>query len=193
MTGDIPDFVARLRSVLPTRWFPDEAPVLASVLTGLASCWAGIFDCLSYVRAQARLLTASDVWLDVIALDCFGPATCRRNSQTDDAFRHRIQTELLRDRGTRGAVSAILQDLTGHAPAIFEPANPLDTGGYGMMGQATTGAAYGAAGGWGSLGLPFQAFVTAYRPTGAGIAAVCGWGGPPESMAAVPSNTPRLA
>jgi hypothetical protein len=36
--------------------------------------------------------------------------------------------------------------------------------------------AYGLAGGWGSLSLPFQFFVTAYRPAGIGIGTVSGWG-----------------
>ncbi len=36
--------------------------------------------------------------------------------------------------------------------------------------------AYGLAGGWGTLGLPYQSFVTAYRPIGSGIANVSGWG-----------------
>ncbi len=34
------------------------------------------------------------------------------------------------------------------------------------------------AGGWGNLGLPFQCFITAYRPAGIGIADVAGWGEP---------------
>lgn len=176
MTGDIQDFVLRLRSVLPTRWFPDDSPVLDGVLTGLASCWSGIFDALTYVKAQARISTATDVWLDAIARDYFGTGGCRRNNQTDCGFRRRIQAELLRERGTRRALRSVLQDLTGRTPTIFEPANPADTGGYGAIHGASGGLAYGSAGGWGSLDLPFQAFVTAYRPTGAGIAAVSGWG-----------------
>jgi hypothetical protein len=178
MTGDIQDFVFRLRSVLPTRWFPDDSPILDTVLTGLASGWSGIFDALTYVKAQARVATATDVWLDVIVRDYFGPSGLQRNGQPDDTFRRRILAELLRERATRHALCCILQDLTGRTPTIFEPANPADTGGYGGITNAVTGLAYAAAGGWGSLGLPFQAFVTAYRPTGAGIAAVCGWGGP---------------
>ena len=178
MIGDVQDFVFRLRSVLPARWFPDDAPILDSVLTGLASGWSGIFDALTFVRAQARISTATDVWLEVIARDYFGPSGCQRNGQPDDTFRRRIQAELLRERGTRHAIRSVLQDLTGRTPTIFEPANPMDTGGYGGTPNAGGGLAYGAAGGWGNLGLPFQAFVTAYRPTGAGIAAVCGWGGP---------------
>lgn len=35
--------------------------------------------------------------------------------------------------------------------------------------------AYGVAGGWGNLALPFQFFVTAYRPLGVGIGYASGW------------------
>ncbi len=37
---------------------------------------------------------------------------------------------------------------------------------------------YGAAGGWGSLMLPFQCFVTVFRPLGSGVPLVSGYGGP---------------
>jgi hypothetical protein len=37
--------------------------------------------------------------------------------------------------------------------------------------------AYNAAGGWGSLEMPFQTFVRALRPITPGIAMVNGWGG----------------
>lgn len=171
------DFVCRLRSVLPTRWFPDDAPVLDTVLTGFAWCWEWAFDFLAYVRAQTRITTASDVWLDAIAQDYFGSAVCPRKGQSDDTYRRRILSDLVRERGTRHGLRSVLEDLTGRTPAIFEPANTADTGGYGPMPAGGSGFAYGAAGGWGSLTLPFQVFVTAYRPTGAGIASVAGWGG----------------
>lgn len=177
MVGDIQDFASRLRAVLPTRWFPDETPILDLVLTGIAWCWAWAFGCLTYVRAQSRIATASDVWLDAIAQDYFGPIACQRRGQSDDGYRRRILADLLRERGTRFAVRISLEDLTGRTPLIFEPANPADTGGYGVSGAPGCGLAYGKAGGWGSLTLPFQSFVTAYRPAGAGIAFVNGWGG----------------
>ncbi len=58
---------------------------------------------------------------------------------------------------------------------VFEPARPSDTGGWGGQRQLVTGLAYGRAGGWGNLSLPYQALVTAYRPSGSGIAKVTGW------------------
>ena len=178
MTGDQQDMLARLRTVLPARWFPDNAPVLDGVLSGLASGWSWAYQQLQYVKAQTRIATAIDVWLDIIANDFFGDRLTRLTGQGDDAFRNRIQRELFRERGTRGAIVAVLQDLTGRAPYVFEPARSTDTGGYTSSTGAGGGVGYGSAGGWGSLALPFQCFITAYRPVGSGIAAVSGWGGP---------------
>ncbi len=170
MIGDQQDMLVRLRHALPTGWFPDDAPVLTGVLSGLAAGWSWAYGLLQYVRAQTRIASASDIWLDVIAQDFFGVRLRRRVGQSDDAFRTRIRRELCRERGTRAALVGILQDLTGRQPVVFEPARTTDTGGYG------NGIAYGIAGGWGSLALPFQCFVTAFRPLGNGIATVAGWG-----------------
>ena len=68
-----------------------------------------------------------------------------------------------------------LVDLTGRIPAIFEPRNPMDTGGLGYVGMtAGTGLGMNVAGGLGSMALPFQFFVTAYRPVGGGVANIMG-------------------
>lgn len=169
-TGSPDDMLARLKAVLPLHWFPDDTPVLDGLLAGLAAAWSWLYGLLSYVRLQTRIATASDVFLDIIAQDFFGSRLTRGTGQSDAAFRQRIQLELLRERGTRAAITSVLTDLTGRAPIIFEPARTTDTGGYGIA------MAYGAAGAWGSLRLPFQCFVTAYRPTGSGIASVAGYG-----------------
>jgi hypothetical protein len=176
MTGDQDDMLARLKSVLPSSWFADQSPVLDALLAGLASAWQRLYTLLDEVKAQTRIVTASGVWLDIIADDFFGQRLRRRISQADDALRRRIQQELLRERGTRGAVVSVLQDLTGRMPFVFEPARTTDTGGYGSRAGGGGGLGYGMAGGWGSLSLPMQCFVTAFRPHGAGIAAVAGWG-----------------
>jgi hypothetical protein len=91
----------------------------------------------------------------------------------DDPFRQRIARELRRVRGTRAAIVSALTDMTGRPPVVFEPARSSDTGGY-----SAGGVGYGIAGGWGSLTLPYQCFVTAFRPRGAGIAGVAGWCSP---------------
>lgn len=170
MVGTTQDMLARLKAVLPAGWFPDTTPVLDGVLSGLAAAWSFLYGQLSYVARQTRVSTATDMWLDLAAQDFFGLRLQRRNAEQDDAFRLRIQQELKRERGTRAAVVAALADLTGRVPLVFEPARTTDTGGWG------TALGYGAAGGWGSLALPFQCFVTAYRPHAGGIANVAGYG-----------------
>ncbi len=170
--GTTADFAGRLRALLPSRWFPDNAPVLTGLLTGLAQAFADLFALLSVVAAQTRLATASGVFLDLFAGDFFQFALLRRSGEQDGSYRARISRELLREKGTRAAVISVLTDLTGRAPVVFEPARPADTGGYGVA------LGYGAAGGYGSLEYPFQAFVTAFRPATTGVAGVAGYGVP---------------
>jgi hypothetical protein len=170
MIGDRDDMASRMRAVLPARWFGDAAPVLDGVLGGMGEMWSRVHALLQRAVRQTRLATADGAFVDMIAQDFFGRGLRRRLGEADDPYRVRIAAELLRERGTRHAVVAALEDLTGRLPVVFEPARPADTGGWGR------GGAYGSAGGWGSLDLPMQCFVTAFRPAGQGIRAVAGWG-----------------
>ena len=183
MTGDTNDMLARIKAVLPARWFPDATPLLDGVVTGLAEAGAWLYALLATVKLQTRLKTATGGFLDMIAQDYFGGRLPRRTGQSDDSFRVRIETELFRDRGTRGAVIEVLNYLTGRSPVVFEPARPADTCAWGMA------LGYGVAGGWGSLMLPFQCFVTAYRPTNQGIDPVSD----DDIMAAIAGVTPVAA
>ena len=179
MTGDSRDIARRLRAVIPTQWFGDVTPVLDTLLGGLASAWAYIFQLLEYTRQQTRLATVSDIWLDLAAQDFFGNYIRRLPGQSDTDFRLVVKRAIFREYGTRRALVEAMIDLTGRAPVIFEPRNPTDTGGYGNSGFAGQtlggGIGYGTGGGWGSLALPFQYFVTAFRPTVNGVANVSGW------------------
>jgi hypothetical protein len=183
MTGDQNDMQTRLLAALPNGWFADEAPILTGLLSGLASAWAWAYSLLTYVRLQTRIASATDGWLDLIARDYGGPALSRQTGETDAAFSARIRQNLQALRGTRGALIAALTNLTGRTPAVFEPAYPPDTGGFG-----TIGLGWNTIGGWGNLSLPFQCFVTAYRPAGGGIANSGGWG----SLAATPTSNLAL-
>ncbi|MFD2271426.1 hypothetical protein ACFS07_13455 [Undibacterium arcticum] len=98
----------------------------------------------------------------------------RSANQSDASFRARIIINLFRERGTRNAITKVLTDLTGRAPIIFEPQRPMDTGAYGAPNSG-----YGVAGGYGSMLIPFQAFVQAYRPASTGIPYVTGYGSSP--------------
>jgi hypothetical protein len=170
MTGDTQDILARLKATLPTRWFADSTPVLDGLLTGLSATWSWLYGALAYTKLQTRIASATDTFLDVISADFFGQRLPRRPAEPDPIFSARIQREMLRPRDTRAALTKVLTDLTSRAPLIFEPSRPADTGAW----CETLG--YGVAGGWGSLLLPFQCFVTAYRGQGSGIADVAGYG-----------------
>ncbi len=170
MEGDAADFVSRLWRVLPQRWFGDTAPLTEAVLYGFGVAWSGIYGLIGVVRAQARLLTASGGFVDSFAQDFFGLAMLRRNAESDAGYIQRIGFELLRRRGTRAAMVSALAELTGQNPVVFEPARPMDTGGY-----AAGGVGYGVAGGYGNLQLAYQSFLKVRRPHGAGIAQLAGY------------------
>lgn len=179
MIGDQTDIAGRLRSVLPARWFGDATPVLDNLLNALATGWAYMFELLGYTQRQTRITSASDVWLDLVALDFFGPGLPRARGQSDQTFRPVVLRNILRSLGTRAALISAISDLTGRAPQVFEPRNTTDTGGYGSL--AVTGSILGGGcgyclkGGWGSLSLPYQCFVTAFRPHINGVANLSGW------------------
>lgn len=171
-TGDQQDIYKRIRSQLPP-WFGDQAssPILNALLQGLAYALAYFYSLLDYGRLQTRIKTATDGWLDMIAADFFGSALLRAANQPDASFRNRILINLFRERATRAAIVKVLQDLTGRTPTIIEPMRPLDTGVYGGP-----NIGYGVAGAYGSMVMPFQAFVIAYRPAGTGVPNVAGYG-----------------
>jgi hypothetical protein len=165
-TGDTNDMVARLRSALPTRWFPDVAPVLSSVLTGFGAQFAKVYDLYLWLDAQTRLATMTGWMLDIFGQDSFAASIFRRPGETDDAWRTRLGREFWRERATRGAVVRALTDVNGVGPIVFEPTRPSDTGAWGndpYHPDAVYGLAYGQAGGYGSLLLPYQFFVIALR------------------------------
>jgi hypothetical protein len=171
-TGDRNDIAARLAQLIPPGWFQvGAASVKDAMLQGIAATHAFGYALLAYVRLQTRITTATDGFLDMIAGDFFGSGVARALSQTDASLRSQIITNIFRERGTRAGLVAILRQLTGRTPDIFEPMRPYDTGSYGgpLIG-------YGVAGGYGSMMLPLQTFVTAYRPPATGIPNVAGYG-----------------
>jgi hypothetical protein len=168
--GDRADIAARLRKLLPP-WFDQEAiaPVVSAALNGAAAVFAGLYAIYVYAKAQTRIKSATDGFLDLIAGDFFGAALIRKAGQSDFFFRQRILANLFREKNTRKAVIQVLTDLTGQAPIIVEPWNLADTGAW----DAAQG--YDLAGYWGGEELPYQSFVVAFRPTGAISPDFGGW------------------
>ncbi|MDE2302430.1 MAG: hypothetical protein KGK11_07695 [Sphingomonadales bacterium] len=169
-TGDPTDIASRIRALLPG-WFADASPTAEALLAGAAAALAFVYGLYRYAESQARILTASGIWLDLIARDFFGDALIRSPNQQDDSFRAILVASLFRPRATRRALSDMLLSLTGTPPLVLEPFAPADCG---VWGQGFAG--WGAAGGYGSLAIPAQCFVTAFRPVQYGIANVAGYG-----------------
>jgi hypothetical protein len=173
MTGDQANMLARIKMLLPQRWFPDSTPILDALLAGPAWALSLIYSLIRYAQLQTRIATATGGFLDLISYDFFGNNLVRNAQEADSAFRTRLLATLLRPKATRPGMIAVLTALTGRAPLIFEPARPLDTGAYGA-----SICGYGEAGGYGSLLLRAQAFITAFRPGSSGIPNVAGYGSP---------------
>lgn len=165
---------------MPKRWFAETSPNLSAILASVAAPWVWLYDAIQYVVRQTRIDTATDDWLDLIAYDYFGNSLQRNSAEPDAGYRARIRTALLREAATRSAIDTALAALIGQRPVIFEPARCMDTGAYGTLsGDAAgiaAGLAYGQAGGWGSLDLPLQFFVTASRPPTPVISMLAGYG-----------------
>ena len=174
MIGDKDDMADRIRRELPRRWFGDNTPrpTLDAILAGLGTAWASLHGYLAYIAQQSRIATATDSFLDMLAHDFLGDTLVRLPHEIDAFFRGRIRREILREKATRAALVADLIDLTGQQPWVFEPANADDTGGYdtGYLG-------YDIGGGYGSLTMPFECLVVAYRPLNPGIPAIDGYDG----------------
>jgi len=171
-TGDQNDILSRLQRYMPNGWFDgDSNPIRDAVLTGLAGAHAFVYSALAYVRNQTRIKTASEGFLDLVSQDFFGGVLPRKINETDAHFLMRITINLFRERATRRGVILVLQQLTGRTPIIIEVQNPGDCGAY-----EAPNCGYGAAGHYGSMSLPYQAFVVAYRPSTSGIPSVGGYG-----------------
>ncbi len=174
MTGDPQDIFVRMKRAMPP-WFvgnsvEDDNPIIDALLTGIAYGYAFFYTLYSYALLQVRIATATDGWLDLISSDFFG-TNLPRKGQSDSVFRAQIIYNIFRERATRKAVHDVLTQITGREPIIVEPTLPIDTGAYGVC------YGYGMGGAYGSLLLPYQAFVTAFRPQINGAAGMNGWGG----------------
>ena len=169
------DWIDRFRAVLPRRWFPDRgsAPTLDAALAGLGAAWDALFAQLAYVRAQARLATATGAWLDARAQDYLGGRLPRREAESDAAYSARVRAEILRPRGTHPALIKAVTDETGTPPRIVVPNNPRDTGAWN---EPTL--AWNTAGAWGTYTMPFQFFVDVTRPLGSTLGNMPGWDTP---------------
>jgi hypothetical protein len=164
MTGDSQDMLQRLQQGLPIGWFGDNATNVQAIQSGTAWAQANIYNQITYAAMQARIQTATAPFLDIVSQDFFGVGVLPRlPKETDGGFRTRIMANLFVKGPRRADMSAVLNVITGHTPTIFEPSNTADSGGW--DGMFYWDSSFGQ---WGDP-LPYQSFVTAYRPTGGAI------------------------
>lgn len=182
-TGDQTDMQARLKAVLPSAWFKNPAPIKNALLAACGWMHAQSYALLNYVKQQGRVASASDVFLDIAARDYTGTRVTRRLQETDESLRTRLQAALLPSAATRSAMQTRLTALTGTTPEIFEPTQPADTGAYGYGGLG-----YNASGGYGSVLLPFQAFIRLKRPVFQGVPYWAGYNGNASMPAYAPGG-----
>lgn len=170
MTGDIPDIHARLRSLLPP-WWPNigASPVLDGILVGTATLFSASYELIQYAGAQARILTSSGGWLDLIAWDFFGGRFTRIAGETDAAFDARIIQELVRPRVTRAAIKSAVEQLTGNPVRIIEPSKLTDVGFWKKRGSGAAISYWNVDGSgtplrWSGRGLHNQFFIECTLP-----------------------------
>lgn len=177
MTGDSNDVFARLKAALPQRWFgstSDSMPVADSILSSAATGLSFVYSLYAYAKANTRLASMTDGWLDLFANDFFGSTLQRKANQSDASFRARIQANLFAEKATRRGVVNALTTVSGRAPVVFEPNGHGDVavmgvptaGGLNYMGIQTS--MYVGPARMGSMAVPFQAFIIAYRPQATG-------------------------
>lgn len=177
MIGDQADIAARLRRYLPRRWFGrmgDPTPVLDALLWGLAAAFSTIWALIDFARTRARLATLTGGWLDLAAVDFFGPDGLPRFAgEREDDYRTRLRKEVFRRRVTRQAIVDIVNDITGRPPVlVYEGWDAPTTGGWGRHGEM----GWGVAGLWGSSNAPGEVLIVVAEPQGYGIPNVPGWG-----------------
>ena len=169
--GDVNDCTGRFQSALPRGWFVGLTPILSGLIAGFATTFSYIYSLYAYAKNQTRILTATGGWLDLISADFFGTALPRLPGEYDASFLTRIQANLFLPRVSRPAMVSVLTALTGKAPVIFEPMNPVDTGAMGVK----TSSAYCGIARYGSIAMPFTAFIEAFLPQSAGQIAGAGF------------------
>jgi len=155
--GSQGDMFNRLKALIPRSWFT-SSPNFDATLQGSSLALAMNWALIQYAVLQMRIKTAIDGFLDIVSLDYFGALLPRLTQESDASFRNRILANLFVKGPTRADMIRVLTILTGRAPAVFEPSNILDSGGY------DSSAFFDCTGAWGDP-LPYQSFVTAYRPS----------------------------
>ena len=152
-----------LNDQLPLGQFDETDPVVRALANAFAEPSAFNFEQLAFVAAQARIGSATDGYLDLVAQDYLGAGKFpRRASESDGSYRPRIEAEIFRPRVTRDAIAnAVAALATGVSASIFEPNRPADVGCLNVQGA---GGFYLGRDKLGSYDIPFEFFIDVNRP-----------------------------
>ena len=162
-------FLERLKQLIPPSWFGDDETILDAYLCGMAWCFDHINALYDYLGLQTRIKTATDAWLDLLAFDFLGGGFIRRTGQDDTSFRRKLLVNIFRERATRKGMIAVLTELTGKVPTIFEAQYSGDVGAYNIN------AAYGITR-YGSSSMPYQCFIDVKRDPTTTLPSYAGYG-----------------
>ena len=131
---------------------------------------------------------ATDNNLDLIAQDFFGSSLPRRPNESDNNYRNRILSSVMKLKATRPAMLAALIALVTPAfeeqgipirnPEIYEAWYPADNGGYNDY-QAL---AYNTVGAYGTGNSPYTCLIVVYLPNGNGMENFPGYSTQGESV-----------
>jgi hypothetical protein len=206
-TGTSADILTRVKALIPNRWFTYVAPLRDAVLGGLSDSAAWCYQWVAYAVQQSRLATSTGPFLDIIAYDFFQRNLLRNGSNDAAflarikalLFQERVTRAGMVNVLTTltGKAPIIFEPWnTGDTGAYgiamaYAGFNPgfANGGGYGValgygdnagdfyVAGNSTEQASGGAGAYGSLLLPAQVFITAFRPGLQGIPGVDGYGG----------------
>lgn len=182
-TGDSGDIQARVKRLIPNRWFAWVAPIRDAILGGLSDSAAWSYSLYQYAVTQHRIATSTGVFLDLISYDFLG-RFLPRNGNTDAVFKAQIVATILQERVTRKGMINAITTLTGTPPVIFEPWNTGDAGAWSGGAFKCGQLGYGVGnGGWGSVQLQGQFFITVTRGQGSGVPMISGYAPSPASAA----------
>lgn len=132
MTGDQNDVTSRFLRWLPQGWFPSITGTRVYALAaGFGSILATIFGMVAYAKAQTRIATTTDGFLDLASQDYLGANLPRLLGESDTAFSARIRANIFLKANTRSAVQNALETVTGAPVRMIEPWQPNDNARYG--------------------------------------------------------------
>jgi hypothetical protein len=124
------DFGARLRALIPTIWFGNNATVKTgipatngiqlSITEGLGSGLAFNYQQIQYARLQTRLATTTDTNLDQASLDYFAGALPRNLGESDSAYSTRIRLQIVSPLGTIPAITNAVKAYLNYNPGALQ-------------------------------------------------------------------------